>query len=92
MHLTLQDSPMLRPTLCCQDLCTVSLVCLTQALEFVTRDYEPQYYYWELLEAWKKLCLVGLFSIILTGQIEQLLIALLFAPDLHHVAVSIDRR
>jgi len=70
----------------------VSLVCLTQALEFVTRDYEPQYYYWELLEAWKKLCLVGLFSIILTGQIEQLLIALLFAPDLHHVAVSIDRR
>ena len=52
-----------------------SLVC--QALEFVTRDYEPQYYYWELLEAWKKLCLVGFFSIILTGQIEQLLIAFL---------------
>jgi len=53
----------------------LSLIC--QALEFITRDYEPQYYYWELLEAWKKLCLVGFFSIILTGQIEQLFIAFL---------------
>ena len=55
----------------------MSLVC--QALEFVTRDYKPRYYYWELLEAWKKLCLVGFFSIILTGQIEQLLIAFFFS-------------
>ena len=44
----------------------------------VTTD-EPTYFFWELLEAWKKLFLVGFLVLILPGTIPQLVIAFLFS-------------
>ena len=32
---------------------------LSEALGFLVRDYAAEYFWWELLEAWKKLLLVG---------------------------------
>ena len=40
---------------------------------------EPTYFFWELLEAWKKLFLVGFLVLILPGTIPQLVIAFLFS-------------
>ena len=40
---------------------------------------EPAYFFWELLEAWKKLFLVGFLVLILPGTIPQLVIAFLFS-------------
>ena len=52
---------------------------LSKALSFLVRDYQPSYFFWELLEAWKKLFLVGFAVLILPGQIEQLIVAFLFS-------------
>ena len=52
---------------------------LSKALAFLVRDYEPAYLYWELVEAWKKLFLVGFAVLIEPGSIEQLVIAFLVA-------------
>ena len=52
---------------------------LSRALYFLVRDYEPAYMWWELVEAWKKLFLVGFAVLILPGSVEQLIIAFLFA-------------
>ena len=52
---------------------------LSKALGFLVRDYEPGFFWWELLEAWKKLFLVGFAVLILPGSVEQLLIAFLFS-------------
>ena len=51
---------------------------LSNALGFLVRDFEPAYYWWELLEAWKKLFLVGFAVLILPGTLQQLLVAFLF--------------
>ena len=40
---------------------------------------EPAYFFWELLEAWKKLFLVGFLVLILPGTIPQLVIAFSFS-------------
>ena len=52
---------------------------LSTALGFLVHDYEPVYMWWELLEAWKKLFLVGFSVLIMPGSIEQLIIAFLFS-------------
>jgi len=52
---------------------------LSKALAFLVRDYEPAYLWWELIEAWKKLFLVGFAALIQPGSIVQLLIAFLFS-------------
>ena len=52
---------------------------LSKALDFLVRDYEPAYLWWELAEAWKKLFLVGFAVMIMPGSIEQLIIAFLFS-------------
>ena len=51
---------------------------LSKALGFLVRDYEPQYLWWELLEAWKKLFLVGFAVLLKPGSLEQLVVAFLF--------------
>ena len=48
---------------------------LSKALSFVVRDYCADYYYWELLEAWKKLFLVGFAVLVTPGSIQQLVIS-----------------
>ena len=52
---------------------------LRKALGFVVRDYEPSFFYWELIEAWKKLFLVGFMVRVMPGSIEQLIVAFLFS-------------
>ena len=52
---------------------------LSKALGCLVRDYEPAYFWWELLEAWKKLFLVGFAVLIMPGSIQQLIIAFLFS-------------
>ena len=51
---------------------------LSKSLGFLCRDYEPTYLWWELLEAWKKLFLVGFAVLIRPGSIEQLVSAFCF--------------
>jgi len=48
---------------------------LTEALGFLVRDYKPAYLWWELLETWKKLALVGLAALVRRGSIYQLVAA-----------------
>jgi|TARA_B110001469_G_C9549399_1_gene272608 hypothetical protein len=43
------------------------------------QDYEPAYFWWELVEAWKKLVLVGFAVLVSPGSIEQLVSAYLVA-------------
>ena len=52
---------------------------LSEALSFLVRDYEPFYLWWELMEAWKKLFLVGFAVLISPGSVVQLGIAFLFS-------------
>ena len=52
---------------------------LSNALSFLVKDYEPSFFWWELLEAWKKLFLVGFMVLIMPGKVEQLLIAFLIS-------------
>ena len=48
---------------------------LSKALGFLVRDFEPRYLWWELVEAWKKLLLVGFAVLVAPGSIEQLVCA-----------------
>jgi hypothetical protein len=43
------------------------------------QDYEPAYFWWELVEAWKKLVLVGFAVLVSPGSVVQLVSAFLFA-------------
>lgn len=52
---------------------------LSKALSFLVRDYEPAYFWWELVEAWKKLFLVGFAVLISPGSILQLVVSFIFA-------------
>ncbi len=52
---------------------------LSRALGFLVRDYEPVFYWWELLMTWRQLYMVGFAVLILPGTIEQLLISYLLA-------------
>ena len=48
-----------------QALLSAKQTALSQALSFLVKDYEPAYFWWELLEAWKKLVLVGFLALVL---------------------------
>ena len=56
---------------------------LSHALRFVFDDYEPSYFWWEVLEMLRRFVLVGLMSIIPTpnhvGSVVQLVIATLIS-------------
>ena len=52
---------------------------LSKALSFLVRDYEPAYFWWELVEAWKKLFLVGFAVLISPGSLLQLVVSFIFA-------------
>ena len=52
---------------------------LSKTLDFLVRDYEPAYLWWELVEAWKKLFLVGFTVLVNPGSVVQLVIAFLFS-------------
>jgi len=45
---------------------------LSKALGFLVRDFVPDYFWWELVEAWKKLILVGFAVLIEPGSILQI--------------------
>eukprot|EP00964_Phaeocystis_antarctica_P163773 scaffold140575_cov121-Phaeocystis_antarctica.AAC.1 len=61
---------------------------LSKALGFLVRDYNPAYLWWELLEAWKKLALVGFASLVEPGSIYQLVYAFLFSL-VHMLLISV---
>ena len=48
---------------------------LSEALTFLHRDYEPQYYYWEVVELGRKLFLVGFAAQIRKGSLLQIFVA-----------------
>ena len=50
---------------------------LSKALGFLVRDFEPAFFWWELIELSKKLFLVGFAVLIKPGSIEQLVMAFL---------------
>ena len=53
---------------------------LSVALGFLTQDFEPAYFWWELLEAWKKLFLVGFLQLAAQpGSLEQLTLGFLLS-------------
>ena len=52
---------------------------LSTALGFLTLDFDKSYFWWELVEAWKKLFLVGFCVLIVPGSILQLMIAFVFS-------------
>lgn len=45
---------------------------LSKALGFLVRDFVPDYFWWELVEAWKKLILVGFAVLIEPGSVLQI--------------------
>ena len=47
---------------------------LSEAISFLTDDYEAAFFFWELVESYKKLLLVGLMSVVRPGEIDQLII------------------
>jgi hypothetical protein len=52
---------------------------LSRALVFLTADYQKSFFAWELVEAWRKLFLVGFCNLFLPGTVLQLLIAFVFS-------------
>jgi len=52
---------------------------LSSALGFLTLDFEKGWFAWELVEAWKKLFLVGFCVLVVPGTILQLIIAFVFS-------------
>ena len=65
---------------------------LSAALGFLHREFEPRYFWWEILEVVKKLVLVGFAAIIRPGSITQLVIAMILSLTLmqHLSAVAPD--
>jgi hypothetical protein len=51
----------------------------TRAIGFLHAEYEPQFFWWELVEQLKKLVLVGLAVFVTPGSIGQLVFGLIFA-------------
>ena len=48
---------------------------LSTSLEFLIGDYDAAYFFWELVEVLKKLLLVGAMSVVMPGELNQLIIA-----------------
>ena len=51
---------------------------LSRSLNFVFSEYENRFFWWEVVEMFRRVLLVGLMSIVLEGSIVQLVIATLF--------------
>ena len=47
---------------------------LSEAVTFLTEEYDAAFFFWELVEVMKKLVLVGVMSIVMPGEIYQLVI------------------
>ena len=52
---------------------------LSKSITFLTEEYDPAFFFWELLEVIKKLLLVGAMSIVMPGELNQLVIAFVIA-------------
>ncbi len=52
---------------------------LSAALGFLHREYEPRYFWWEVLEILKKLMLVGFMAVVVPGSVYQLVIAMMIS-------------
>ena len=61
----------------CKALSTEQETKLSAALSFLHREYEPRYFWWEILEVVKKLVLVGFAAILMPGSVMQLVIAMM---------------
>ena len=48
---------------------------LSQSVSFLTEEYDSTFFFWELVEAIKKLLLVGVMSVVMPGKINQLVVA-----------------
>ena len=47
---------------------------LSRSLSFLTEEYDTTFFFWELVESYKKLALVGVMSVVLPGETNQLVI------------------
>ena len=47
---------------------------LSKAVSFLTEDFDAPFFYWELVESYKKLLLVGVMSVVMPGKINQLVV------------------
>ena len=52
-------------------LSTEEATALSKALGFLHREYEPRYFWWEIVEVVKKLVLVGFAAIVFPGSVTQ---------------------
>ena len=52
---------------------------LSAALGFLHREFEPRYFWWEILEVVKKLMLIGVFGVFYPGTVYQLVVAMMFS-------------
>ena len=52
---------------------------LSQSITFLTEEYAPTFFFWELVEVLKKLILVGVMSVVMPGAINQLVLAFVIA-------------
>ena len=60
----------------------------TRAISFLHGEYEPDYFWWELVEQQKKLLLVGFAVFVTPGSIGQLVFGLLFSMIFFHLSVE----
>ena len=58
---------------------------LAVAVSFLTAEYEPTFFFWELVEVLKKLLLVGVMSVVVPGTINQLVVGFLIALSFNAV-------
>ncbi len=49
-----------------------------KAIKFLYRDYDDDYYLWEIMEMLRRLVLVGIFVLIERGSVTQLVAGTLF--------------
>ena len=47
---------------------------LARSISFLTSEYSPTFFFWELIEVFKKLILVGVMSVVMPGSISQLVV------------------
>ena len=52
---------------------------LARSISFLTEEYDTVFFFWELIEVLKKLILVGAMSVVMFGQINQLVIGFIIA-------------
>ena len=61
---------------------TAPKTAFSKALGFLHREYEPRFFWWEILDVTKKLVLVGFAAIIVPGTVYQLVMAMIFSLTL----------